>query len=151
MSDNVINFRDKKTESVEEKKREFERVVFNSFMGSYSVVDENGGCYQIELVDISHDGMMFQVPWSKGNEKTFKIDNEMTLRIYFTRDSYLPIVVNIKHATEYIDSTGTYMRYGCQMDKETSSYQALKPFIEFIYKYAENSVVDKGDEKVYFL
>ncbi len=148
---NIISFKNKREESIEEKKRAFERIVFHNFMGTYSVVDDNGSCYQIEMVDISHDGCQFQVPWNKNNEKHFDEDKELVLRMYFTENSYLPIVVNIRHAHEYIDRTGTYMRYGCKFDKATSSIEALHSFVEFIDRFAEHSVIDKGDAKVYFL
>jgi len=148
----VINFKQKREESIEEKRRSFERVVFKNFMGTYSVVDEEeGSVYPIELVDISHDGCLFQVPWNKNNSKHFSEDKDVTLRMYFTEKSYIPVVLTIRHAHEYIDRTGTYMRYGGQFDKETSSLEVVRSFVDFINKFAEHSIVDKGDSKVYFL
>ena len=76
----------------------------------------------------------------------------MTVRVYFTKDDFLPVVVNIKHGTEYIDEKGdAYMRFGGVFDKSLPSFSAFKPFIEFIYKFAEFSCVEKGESEVYFL
>ncbi len=150
-SGKVFDFKAKRKESVEDKRRSFERMVFKNFMGTYSVLDEQGSCFPITLVDISQEGCMFQIPWDPNHSKHFQEESELTLRMYFTERSYLPVVVNIKHAAEYIDNTGTYVRYGCQFDQSISSIDALRSFIDFIDKFAEHSVLDRGDAKVYFL
>lgn len=153
MSDknNVIDFKSKRVENVEEKRRSFERMVFKNMMGTYTVVDDKGSCFPITLVDISQSGCMFQIPWNPNSQKHFENNRELTLRMYFTEKSYLPVVVNIMRSNEYIDNTGTYMRYGCQFDMNTSSIEALRTFIDFIDQFAEHSVIDHGDAKVYFL
>lgn len=66
MSDDkkVVDFNAKRKESIEQKRRTFERVVFQEFLGVYSVVDDQGSGYPIKLVDISGDGCQFQLPFS---------------------------------------------------------------------------------------
>ena len=149
---NVINFSQKRSENVEDKRRAFERILFQNFMGTYTVVDENGSVFPIGMVDVSYDGCMFQIPWNhKKAEEVFPVGEDVTLRFYFTEKSYLPLVVNVRHISEHVDATGTFKRFGCSFDKETQSYQAFKSFVDFIYRFAEHSVVDRGDHKVYFL
>tara|TARA_B100001971_G_scaffold215182_1_gene259060 strand:- start:5417 stop:5890 length:474 start_codon:yes stop_codon:yes gene_type:complete len=148
----VISFEEKRKSSIEKRKRNFERVLFSEFLGSYVEVDENGTKYTVSLVDISRDGCQFQAPFVQNSQNNFKSGEDVTLRVYFTEDDFLPIVVNVKHAQEYIDEKGNaYMRYGGEFDKSLPSFQAFVPFIEFIYKFAEFSCVDKGESKVYFL
>lgn len=148
----VIDFESKRKDSIEKRKRNFERVLFQEFLGSYAEIDENGTKFNVSLVDISRDGALFQIPFTEHARDYFTKGKETTVRVYFTKDDFLPVVINIRHATEYIDDKGNaFMRYGGEFDKSLPSFQAFEPFIEFIYKFAEFSCIDKGESKVYFL
>ncbi len=154
MSDDkkVFDFGEKRKQSIEQKRRQFERVVFQEFLGVYSVIDDHGTGYPIKLVDISADGCLLQIPFSVKAKNQFKSGEEVTLKLYFSKGTYLPAVVQIRHAQEYIDKDGdAYLRLGGEFDKSLPSFGALSSFIEFIYKYAEFSCVDKGEGKVFFL
>jgi hypothetical protein len=154
MSDDkkVVDFGKKRQESIEQKRRTFERVVFQEFLGVYSVVDEQGSSFPIKLVDISKEGCQFQLPFSLKAKNQFKSGTEVTLKLFFTKGSYLPAVVTVRHATEYIDKDGdAWLRLGGEFDTALPSFQALSHFIQFIYQYAEYSCLDKGESKVYFL
>lgn len=154
MSDDkkVVDFNAKRKESIEQKRRTFERVVFQEFLGVYSVVDDQGSGYPIKLVDISGDGCQFQLPFSLKAKNQFKSGTEVTLKLYFSKGSYLPAVVTVRHATEYIDKDGdAWLRLGGDFDTSLPSFKALSSFIDFIYQYAEFSCIDKGESKVYFL
>lgn len=143
----VLDFNKKKTETIEQKKRAFERIVFQNFLGAYSVLDANGSILPVTLVDISYDGCSFQTPATKKLEK----ETEVTLRMYFTQHSFVPVVVKVKHGTETMGTDGQkYMQYGCEFDKSLPSFEALNSFIDFMYKFAKHSAVDKGDTKVFF-
>ena len=148
----IFNLQDKRSEAVERKRRNFERVLFDDFLGCYGVIDEHGSTYPIKLVDISKDGCQFQVPANPRNETKFKTGNDITLRIYFSKNSFLPVSVKLRHGSEYIDDRGdAHMRYGAEFDKSLVSYRALEKFIEFIYMYADASCNDREQNKVYFL
>lgn len=148
----VIDFQKVRNESIEKRKRSFERVLFQEFLGAFAEIDDNGTKYDVSIIDLSRTGCLFQVPYSKNNMKHFETGKDITLRIYFTKDDFLPMVVNIKHGHEYIDQRGdAHMRFGGEFDKSLPSFKAFEPFIEFIYKFAEFSCVDKGESKVYFL
>jgi hypothetical protein len=153
MSDkNVFDFSARRKENIEQKKRQFERVIFQEFLGVYSVLDDHGTSFPIAFVDISKDGCQFQVPFSAKAKNQFRPGTDVTLKIFFTKGSFLPAVVKIKHATEYIDKNGdAFWRCGGGFDTSLPSFEALSTFISFIYKYAEFSCLDKGDGKVYFL
>jgi hypothetical protein len=149
----VLDFNSERKERVEQKRRSFERVVFKNFLGSYSVIDNAGSIYEIEMVDISKTGCLFQVPWNVQNDKKFEKGKEINLRMYFSQKTYLPIIVKVKYGNEYLNDKGhTYMQYGCEFDTTTHSYAALKSFIDFLYNYADLSVDEKGDtHQVFFL
>lgn len=154
MSDeNVLSFEKRRQQAIEDKKRTFERVLFKDFLGCYTEIDDQGTTFPVKIIDISRDGLLFQVPMSPNVKNTFGEDKELTLRFYFSKESFLPLVVNIKHGKEHINSRGdAFMRYGGEFDKSLPSFEAMKPFIEFIYKFAEFSCVDHGENhRVYFL
>lgn len=152
MADKLLDFVGKRAESIEKKRRNFERILFQNFLGAYSVLDQQGSVTPVQLVDISHTGCLFQIPWDLKKESTFQETEELNLRIYFTNDSFIPTIVKIKHIQEYIDQDGvTYLQYGCEFDDSMPSFVALKSFINFLYQFAEHSSVDKGDSRVYFL
>ena len=154
MSDDkkVVDFNAKRKESIEQKRRTFERVVFQEFLGVYSVVDDQGSGFPIKLIDISSDGLQFQLPFSLKAKNQFKGGTEVTLKLYFSKASYLPAVVTVRHASEYVDKDGdAWLRLVGTFDTSLPSFAALSSFINFIYQYAQFSCIDKGENKVYFL
>lgn len=154
MSDDkkVVDFEAKRKESIEQKRRSFERVVFQEFLGVETVVDDQGSGFPVKLVDISGTGCQFQLPFSLKAKNQFKSGTEITLKLFFTKGTYLPAVVTIRHTSEYIDRDGdAWLRLGGEFDTSLPSFQALASFIDFIYQYAEFSCLDKGESKVYFL
>jgi hypothetical protein len=148
----VVDFNKKRQENIEQKRRTFERVVFQEFLGVYTVVDDQGTSFPIKLLDVSKDGLQFQLPFSLKAKNQFKSGTEVTLKLFFTKGSYIPAVVTVRHASEYIDQQGdAWLRLGGEFDTSLPSFKALSHFIEFIYQYAEFSCLDKGEGKVYFL
>ena len=148
----VIDFQAKRDESIEKRKRSFERVLFSEFLGSYAEIDGNGTKFDVTMVDISRKGCLFQIPFAEGSLQHFEKQKDVMVRIYFTKDDFLPLSIKVKHVNEYISEQGdAFIRFGGEFDKSLPSFQAFEPFIEFIYKFAEYSCVDKGESKVYFL
>ena len=122
----VISFKEKRDQVVEDKRRSFERVVFDNIVGAYSVIDDEGSIYPIRLVDISKTGCLFQVPASHADKK-FAEGHELMLRMYFTKKSYIPVCVKIKYNHEHHETDGTeYARYGCEFDTSIESFKALE-------------------------
>jgi hypothetical protein len=147
----VLDFNKKKADTIEQKRRAFNRIVFQNFLGAYSVIDDNGTIYPVTMVDIAGDGCSFQVPWNGAKDKKLPGGFEVSLRMYFTNQSYIPVLMQIRHGKEVLGKDGnTYMQYGCEFDKSVASFEAMQSFIDFIYRFAEHSVIDRGDTKVYF-
>lgn len=154
MSDDkkVVDFGARRKESIEQKRRSFERVVFQEFLGVETVVDDQGSGFPVKLMDISGEGCQFQLPFSLKAKNQFKAGTEITMKLFFTKGTYLLAVVTVRHATEYVDKDGdAWLRLGGEFDTSLPSYKALESFVNFIYQYAEYSCLDKGESKVYFL
>jgi PilZ domain len=148
----IVDFSEKRKKTIEQKRRSFERVVFQEFLGVYSVLDDQGSSYPVKLVDISSEGCQFQIPFSPKARNQYKTNTDLTLKFYFTKGTYLPCLVKLRHVEEYIDKDGeAYLRIGGEFDTALPSFKALSKFIDFIYQYAEFSCVDKGETKVFFL
>jgi hypothetical protein len=152
MSDfKVLDFNKKKADTIEQKRRAFNRIVFQNFLGAYSVIDDNGSIYPVTMVDIAGDGCSFQVPWNPSKDKKLASGFEVSMRMYFTNQSYLPVILLIRHGKEVLGKDGiTYMQYGCEFDKTVPTFEAMQSFIDFIYRFAEHSAIDRGDTKVFF-
>lgn len=147
----VLDFNKKKADTIEQKRRAFNRIVFQNFLGAYSVIDDNGTIYPVTMVDIAGDGCSFQVPWNPSKDKKLAAGFEVNMRMYFTGQSYIPVIMNVRHGKEVVGQDGiTYMQYGCEFDKSSASFEAMQSFIDFIYRFAEHSVIDRGDAKVFF-
>jgi hypothetical protein len=152
MSEKVLDFIGKRKQHIEQKRRAFERILFKNFLGAYSVIDRDGTLYPISLVDVSYEGCLIQIPWNVKKDEKLEEDTEVTMRLYFTKQSFIPVVMNVKYGREHIDESGlTYMQYGCEFDKSMPSFQALNSFVDFLYKFAEHSSIDRGDKKVFFI
>jgi len=153
MSDKkVFDFESKRRQNIETKRRTFERVMFEEFLGVEAVVDDNGTGYPVKLLDVSRDGLLFQMPHSAKASAMFAAGAEFTLKLSFAKGSYLPVVIKVRHAKESIDKRGdAYWHCGGEFDKTVPSFQAVQSFVEFIYKYAEFSCQDNVAHKVYFL
>ena len=100
MTEKVLDFNSKRIENIEEKRRTFERVLFQNFLGCYTVIHQEGVIYPVELVDISSDGCLFQVPWDVKKGKKLETGAEVTLRFYFTNTTYIPVIVESKYGKE---------------------------------------------------
>ena len=98
MSDKkVLDFTAKREEHIEHKRRAVERIMFDNFLGTYSVIDESGSIYPIKILDISRNGCLFQVPFNKGTDKKFSQDAENLL---LTRHYSYNNVKELKEAVE---------------------------------------------------
>ena len=104
MSSKVINFEDKRSESLEKKRRKFERLMFENLIEVYAEINqEKEDILKISLIDISRDGLQFEVPVIKGQKGPFSPGNTINLRLYFSSNSYLPATVEVKHTQENIE------------------------------------------------
>jgi hypothetical protein len=152
MSDfKVLDFNKKKAETIEMKRRAFNRIVFSNFLGAYSVIEDSGSIYPVTMVDIAGDGCAFQVPWNPKKDTKLAQDYEICMRMYFTKGSYIPVIMNVRHTKEVMGDDGMlYLQYGCEFDKTVPTFEAMQSFIDFLYKFAEHSAIDRGDTKVFF-
>ncbi len=148
----VLDFSAGRKKRIDKKRRQFERLVLSNFLGAQQEISKDGITHSVSLVDISRSGCRFQIYWNSDRQSVLAAGSEVTLRMYFAQDSYIPVVMQVKYGREYTSPEGTtYMQYGCEFDTSTSSFEAMSAFIDFLDKYAEHSIQDQGSRKVWYL
>jgi len=145
----LVDFGKAREQKIEEKRRKTERVFFKNLLAVYCVT-ANDAMAAVDLVDVSEDGLAFQVRFDAKNPwpKDF---NELPIRLYFSADTYLEVGVRIQNSRQTIENGARLVRYGCTIDKEWSSYEAYLQFVRFLKLYAEHNHRDVGDLRVYHI
>jgi hypothetical protein len=143
----VVNLSSVRQEMIEEKRRTYERVVFKSSFGVYTL-REDGGLNAIEVVDISEGGMQFQT--SESSSVKLQTGDVVPVRFYFSTDHFISIDVKVVRSFSAIEEGVAVHRYGCLMDKTMASYAAIYHFVQFITKCAEHGHKDDKHQKVFY-
>lgn len=145
----VIDLNEVRNQRLEEKRRKTERVFMNQFLGVYCMTGNNS-MHQIEVVDVSDEGLAFQVPFNP--EKSSPItDKIFPVRLYFNQESFLQVHLAIQNERSVLQNGIRYTRYGCAVDPSTSTFAAYQAFVKFLQIYGEVSQKDKGDVNVFFV
>lgn len=139
----LSNYRKSKSE---QRRREYERVLFNRILGVYSFAEKTG-LHHVEVVDISYSGIKFK---EERPETPFQVGTKIALRFYFTPSSYLRLVVDVKRVTPFRDEDREGLEYGCELDKDTKSYEVIKLLISFMYTYSEFACQDHNPPMIWF-
>ncbi|MBI3541848.1 MAG: PilZ domain-containing protein [Deltaproteobacteria bacterium] len=145
----VINFSKAREAKIEEKRRRYERILFKHILGVYCVA-EGQGLKAVELVDVSADGLSFQLPVHSKNLEILATGKDMAFRFYFSQDTFVPVHVKITNERNCVEEGQKYVRFGCVVDSASQSYETYKLFVMFLSKYAETAQQDKGDLKFFF-
>jgi hypothetical protein len=133
--DQVVNLSSVRQEIIEEKRRDYERVVFKSNFGIYTFLEPTG-LHAIEILDISEGGMQFQTP--EKSSLSLNTGDVIPVRFYFATDHFISIDVKVVRSFTAIEGGRAVHRYGCLMDKSMASYAAIYHFVQFITKCAEH-------------
>lgn len=143
----IIDLSTVRQEKIEEKRREYERVVFKSSFGVYTYM-EGTGLNAIEIVDISEGGMQFQT--AERSHLHLKVGDIVPVRLYFATDHFISIDVKVVRSFTAVEDGRAVHRYGCLMDKTMAAYGAIFHFVQFITKCAEHGHKDDQHLKVYY-
>ena len=145
----VVDFNTMREQKLGEKRRKNERILFRNLLGAYCVIDQDR-LKPVEILDISEDGCAFQVPFDP--KTPWPANNgPVTIRLYFTQDTYLPVQFLIVNSRSLIEQGAKYQRFGCQADRELSSYPAFRSFVHFLKLYSELSHRDTGSATLFYL
>lgn len=142
-STEVVNYAEKKRKMLFQERRQAKRTILTEFVSAMVVLPEKG-LMKVALYDISDEGISFDVETSQGQ---FKIDEEISIRVYLNHKTYFPMTVQVKHVThepiEGVVRHGTVFLRGAQL--ESSSDAALQYLIRFIETAGAQLRKDDGD------
>jgi hypothetical protein len=134
--------------------RRIEKRTYLKYASAFTIFTEEGliPFDFVELIDVSKDGLSFMLEKEYG---FFKDGDFIHSRLYLNSFKYqanryyLPLKLKITNTANFIDKTGSKIRYGCNIEYESSSIEkVLKDFIRFVESAAMYLRSDKGD---YFL
>lgn len=139
----VVDFREVREQKMEQKRRATERVLFKSLLSVYCVAGHDR-MRAIEVVDVSEDGLGFQVPFDSKNPWPTQ-GEDVPVRLYFSQDTYIEVRIKVQNTRPGIDNGSRYIRYGCTIDKTMTNYPAYAAFVTFLKTYAVHSRQDQGN------
>lgn len=146
VTNEIIDFAELREQKIAERRVQYERVLFDKMLGVYSIV-EGQGLKAIELLDISNEGISFQI--SADTPEVYQKGDQVKVRLYFSQDTYVPVVVNIKNSNPINISGRKMIRYGGSFDKDIKSYEAIQAFAEFIKVYSSLCVKDNNNLPIF--
>lgn len=137
---NIINYDEQKQMMLSQERRQIKRTILTEFINAMVVVPEKG-LLQVSIHDISEQGIAFDVESDHGS---FKVDEEVSLRVYLNQKTYFPITVQVKRITE--ENSECVMRHGSEFIKQPRTDAALQYFIKFIESVSNQCLQkDNGD------
>jgi hypothetical protein len=142
-TNDVVSLDQFRNRKQEEKKRKTERLFFHHLVGIYSVVNPNK-MVPIDIIDISEEGLAVQVPYESQTAWP-KDTNNIPVRLYFSADSFMEVIVDVKNSRPTIEGGVKYVRYGCAVQTEHRSFEAWKKFVDFLRVYSDVSEKDTGN------
>ncbi len=145
-SKKVVDLSVYRQEKTEERRREYERVLFHRVLGVYSFAEKNHLTH-VEVLDISFSGLLFR---ELQPQPALKAGQKVALRFYFTPSSYLRLVVDVKRSKPFKSGGREGIEYGCELDKSTRSYEVLRQLVNFMYKYSEIACQDPNPPMIWF-
>lgn len=146
-NEKVINLSAVREEKIEERRREYERIVFRNTLGVYTVMEQKG-LHAIDLLDISEGGLSFQV--AENGDLRFDEGETVTFRLYISTDTFILVSAKVVRSFTSIENGKAMHRYGCLIDKTMASYSAIYHFVQFITKCAEHGHKDDKHVKIFY-
>ncbi len=142
----IVDLGDFRKNRTEERRREYERVLFNRILGVYSFAEKTG-LHHVEVMDISFSGVKFR---EEQPSLPLKVEDKVALRFYFTPSSYLRLVVEVKRVKPFKDEEREGLEYGCELDRNTRSYEVIQQLINFMHRYSEIACQDENPPMIWF-
>lgn len=139
----IINLEQVRNKKMEEKRRRTERLFFRQLIGIYGLTSGNK-MVPVELVDVSEDGLGFQLPYREESKWPIEMENQK-IRLYFSAESYMEVNVDIRNSRPVIEDGERLVHYGCSVQAEQRAFAAWKQFVYFLRAYAEVSQRDTGN------
>ena len=140
MTKKVVQLSDVRAQKTDQERRKIERYFLKDVFQMFCVLNEK--LSPIELIEAGEGGFSFRVPFHP-EQKILTVEQELAIRVYLSRDTFLPLGIKIMSAIALAEEGQKYMRYGCSLDSAFSSYPAYQQLMKFIEAYSITCRKDK--------
>ena len=130
-ADKVVKFSELQKKKDERNRRQYQRVLMSNILGAFAVIDQKG-LLEIDLVDISEEGIRFSMPKGYG---MFRKGEKLAFRLYFSQDDYIPLIIKIAWRQADNKNGVQVVNYGCQIEADEEVKACIQSLIVFIQQY----------------
>jgi hypothetical protein len=136
---NVVDYDEQKQKILFHERRQIKRTILTEFVSAMVVIPEKG-LLKVAIYDISEQGISFDMEYDQGS---FKMDEEISMRVYLNQKTYFPITLQVKHLTD--EKSESVIRHGAVFLKQAATDAALQYFVKFIESVSQGLKKDNGD------
>ena len=114
MDAKILDFVSHRKSNLEDKKRKFERIMFENLFGAYLVHESGDDVFKMNLIDVSYEGCLIEMPRIQNQKlSSFRPNDELVFRLYFSDKSFIPITIQVKRVIEKIEGGMAFTQLGC--------------------------------------
>lgn len=145
----IIDFQEIRDQKLQEKRKSNERVFIREMLGIFCVM-ENEKMKPIEILDVSEQGLSFQVAFDSQDPWPRDV-HDLKIRLYFSQSNYLPLVLKIQNSRPGIDRGIRIIRYGCSIDSTTTTFEVYQQFVRFLKLFSLHAHKEEGGVSHFFI
>ena len=131
---NVIDLSRVRAQRDMRERRAAERFFLSELVQSFVEVSDKD-LRPVEMIEASETGCSFRVRYERTDVLNAEV-KELSLRVYFTHDTYLKFPMRVINCGPYVENGVRYRRWGCQVDRKALSYPAYRHFVQSMSVYA---------------
>ncbi len=135
----VVSYDEQKQKILFHERRQIKRTILTEFVSAMVVLPEKG-LLKVAIFDISEEGISFDIEPEHGQ---FKVNEEVSMRVYLNQKTYFPITIQIKHGT--FEKSEGVVRHGSVFLRGSDTDAALQYFVRFIESVSAGLKKDDGD------
>jgi hypothetical protein len=138
----LVEFGARKKEMMTQERRKNRRTILSNFLGAFVILPEKG-LKEVTLYDLSEGGVGFDLEATSG---AFRIDEELAMRVYISKEIYVPFQVRVKNVREV--KAENIFRHGTVLTSMGQGDEVMKSFVKFVESLSAHFKTDKGDFKL---
>ncbi|MBC7742951.1 MAG: PilZ domain-containing protein [Bdellovibrionaceae bacterium] len=135
----VLSYEEQKQKILFHERRQIKRTILTEFVSAMVVLPEKG-LLKVAIYDISEEGISFDIEPENGE---FKLDEQVSMRVYLNQKTYFPITIQVKHVTH--ERSEGVIRHGSVFMRGAETDAALQYFVRFIESVSAGLKKDEGD------
>jgi hypothetical protein len=139
----VIDFAAVRAKKNLESRRSVERFFLQNMVDAYCELDGGKHLLPLDMVEVSENGCSFRLSADKREELPMGTNGNpatLSVRLYFSRDSFLRVGFQMMNVNPEIGTGGTpKLRFGCKLDEAFASSDAYRQFAKFMESFTNHA------------